>query len=128
MKRSEEEKIVQSGIEVILGGQTYQVRPLVIIEAREWRQKVIKLIAPVPEAINTPITKAKKYEDALKEMLVDIPEEVADLFFDYAKDLNREEIEKTATDAELAVAFEEVVKVAFPLTQSLLTVMTRLTR
>jgi len=46
-------------------------------------------------------------------------DEVIDLFFSYAKTLDREEIESIATDAELATAFAEVMKVAFPLAESL---------
>ena len=59
-------------------------------------------------------------------MTITMPDKVIDLFFKYAKDLNREEIEGIATDAEIAKAFEEVVKVAFPLAESLPKAMGRI--
>jgi len=117
--RTEEDKLCQSGIKVMLGGKEYEVRPLVIRESREWRAKVIKLIAPLPEYVKTEIDKTDDFEKVLSIMLVTMPDQVVDLFFDYAKDLNREEIENVATDEELRIAFNEVVKIAFPLARAL---------
>ena len=118
MVRSEEEIIVQAGIKVNLGGRDYGIRPLVIRESREWRAKVIKLIAPIPRFANVTMDKTDDFEEALTLMLVTMPDQVADLFFDYAKELNREEIESVATDDELTKAFEEVIKIAFPLAKA----------
>ena len=119
MNRTEEEKLTQSGIKVILGGQEYEVRPLVIRESREWRAKVIKLIAPLPEYAKVTMDNTDDFEKVLTLMLVDMPDQVIDLFFDYAKDLDRKEIEDKATDAEMREAFNEVVKIAFPLASAL---------
>ena len=58
-------------------------------------------------------------------MLVAMPDKVFDLFLDYARDLNREEIESTATDYEVARAFEEVAALAFPLATSLVNAMAK---
>jgi len=126
MARTEEEKIVQAGIRVILGGEEYEVKPLVIRESREWRAKVIKLIAPIPELVKVTTDTLEDFEQVLTTMLVTMPDQVVDFFFDYAKDLNREEIESKATDKELADAFKEVIAVAFPLAQSSPEVITRL--
>ncbi len=121
MERTEEDKILQSGIKVILGGQEYEIRPLVIRESREWRKKVVEALAGLPSYVNVTTEDAEGFGKALGAMLVDMPNQVIDLFFDYAKELNeeREEIEDKATDAEMAKAFEEVIKVAFPLASSL---------
>jgi len=126
MGRTEEDKLCQSGIKVILGGKEYEVRPLVIWESREWRAKVIKLIAPLPEYVKTEIDKTDDFEKVLSMMLVTMPDQVLDLFFDYAKDLNRDEIENAATDEELRIAFNEVVKIAFPLARALPETMTQI--
>ena len=126
MKRTEEDRLVQAGIKVILGGQEYEIRPLVIRESREWRAKVIKLIAPLPGYIKTTMDNTDDFEKVLTLMLVTMPDQVVEFFFDYAKDLNREELEGTATDEELTKAFEEVVKVAFPLARALPETMTRI--
>ena len=126
--RTEEDKITQSGIKVILGGREYEVRPLVIRDSRGWRRKIISLIAPLPKLVKTTMDNPEDFESVLTQMMVTMPDQVIDLFFEYAPDLNREEIEKVATDAEIAKAFEEVVKVAFPLAESLPKVMGRLSR
>lgn len=118
-ERTEEQKALQAGIEVILGGDKYSIKPLVIRDSREWRQKVIALIAPLPEIVKVTTDKPKTFEKALTQMLVTMPNQVVDLFFDYAKSLDRDEIEGKATDAEITEAFGEVIKIAFPLAQSL---------
>ena len=125
-KRSEEEKLAQAGIKVVLGGKEYSIKPLVIRESREWRAKVIKLIAPLPDYIKVTTDKVDDFEKVLTLMMVDMPDQVLDLFFDYAKDLDRKEIEDTATDAEMRDAFTEVVKVAFPLASVLPETMTHI--
>jgi len=128
MERTEDEIITQAGIKVILGGCEYEVRPLVIRESREWRKKVIKLIAPLPQYAKTSIEDTEAFEQALTTLLVAMPDEVIELFFAYAKDLNRVEIEDSATDAEIQEAFRKVVEIAFPLAESLPEVMKRLSQ
>ena len=126
MDRTEEEKVACAPIVVILGGIEHSIAPLVIRDSREWRSKVIQLIAPLPQLVSTKIDTPEDFGQALTAMLVTMPDQVIDLFFDYAKDLNREEIEGIATDAEISKAFEEVISVAFPLAESAPKVLTRL--
>ena len=117
--RSEEEIVSQADIVVILGGEEYRIKPLVIRDSREWRKKVIDLVAPLPGLVSITMDDKEGFAGALKEMLVVMPDQVLEHFFEYAKDLNRDEIEGKATDAELAKAFEAVMVVAFPLAASL---------
>ena len=128
--RTEEQIVARSPIVVILGGKEYEVAPLVIRDSREWRKKVVGLITPLPQLVK--VTMDDDDPDAfgkvLTDLLVIMPDQVLDLFFEYAKDLNREEIEAIATDAEMAKAFEEVTKVSFPLAESLPKVMGRLSQ
>jgi len=125
-KRTEEQIVAQAGIEVILGGKPYSIAPLVIRDSREWRRKVISLIAPIPEMTKKTTDTPEDFEQALTTLLVSMPDQVIDLFFEYAKDLPREKIESSATDAEIAQAFKEVIAVAFPLAQSAPDVITRI--
>ena len=128
MDRTEEQKLIQANIVVILGGKEYPVKPLVIRESREWRRKVIKLIAPLPQLVKTTMDDTQDFENVFNQMMIVMPDQVLDFFFEYAKELDRGEIEDIATDAEMAKAFEEVVKVAFPLAQSLPKVLERLSQ
>jgi len=126
MERTEEEKLAQAGFEVTLGGRKYSIAPLVIRDSREWRKKVISLIAPLPNLAQTSLDTPEGFEQALSSMLLEMPNEVIDLFFEYAKGLNRSEIESVTTDAEMASAFMEVVAFAFPLADSPAEVLRRL--
>jgi len=118
MARTEEDIIARAGIEVTLGGVVYTIPPLVIRESREWKRKAIKLVAPLPEITTINSDDAEGFQKALETLLVTMPDEIIDLFFAYAKELDREDIESKATDAELAKAFGEVLAVAFPLSQA----------
>lgn len=125
-KRTEEDKLTQDGFKVILGGKEHDVAPLVIQDSREWRKKVIALIAPLPTLAETSLDTSEGFEQALSSMLLEMPNEVIDLFFEYAKDLNRPEIESVTTDEEMSKAFMEVVAFAFPLAGSPAEVLRRL--
>ena len=124
--RTEDDKLTQASIKVIFGGKEYEVKPLVIRDSREWRAKVIKLIAPLPGLVSTTTNTPEDFGQVLTEMLVNMPDQVIELFFEYAKDLNKDEIESIATDKEMATAFEAVLQVAFPLAESAPGVLTRL--
>jgi len=125
-QRTEEEKLTRAPIVVILGGKEYKVAPLVIRDSREWRKKVVELIAPLPGLININTDDEKGFGEALNQLLVAMPDQVLELFFEYAKDLDRKEIEGAATDAELKDAFAEVMKIAFPLAEAVPATMLRI--
>ena len=127
-ERTEEEKIVQAGIEVVLGGKGYAIKPLVIKDSREWRKGVVGLLSSLPQYTSVTTDTPDEFGEALNAVMVALPDKVTDLFFLYAKDIPREEIERTVTDAELAKAFEKVVELAFPLAQSLTKTMEHLAR
>lgn len=124
-KRSEDDKLVQAPIKVILGGEEYEVKLLVIREARAWRQKVVELISVLPGRLNATSDKPDEFRDAMSALLVTMPDAVADLFFSYAKDLDRGEIENIANESELARAFDQLMEIAFPLSGSLVGAMAR---
>ena len=128
MERTEAEKVTQEPITVKLGGKEYEIIPLVIRDSRKWRKKIINLIAPLPSLVSATMDDPDVFKNALTRLMVVMPDKVIDLFFEYAKDLPRDEIEETANDTELAVAFDQVVAVAFPLVQSLPKVMARLSQ
>ena len=113
--RTEEEKVTQASIEVILGGKPYQIKPLVIRESREWRKRLAKEIGAFSEFVGVDTNDPEKFRALVEANLVDRADAVIDLFFAYARDLSRDEIENTATDTEINAAFVEVLKIALPL-------------
>lgn len=127
-KRTEEEILSQAPVIVKLGGKDFKVKPLVIKEAREWRRKVVEVIVKLPDHLNATTDAPEDFDAALKALLVTMQDTILDLFFEYAKDLNRDEIEGIATEEEIADAFSRIVEVAFPLARSLPEMRQRLFR
>ena len=112
--RTEDDKVVQEGLKVILGGKEYKIAPLVIRDSREWRQKAAPFQAMLARYAAVDSNNPEEFEKVLTEIMGSRIDETINLFFEYAKELNREGIESIATDREIVTAFNEVVKVAFP--------------
>lgn len=126
MERTDEQKLFADPIRVTLGGTEYEIPLLVIREAREWRKKFAKLIAKLPKYVNVTTDDAVGFEKAIDSMVIDMQDEMIDLFFDYAKNLDRDYIESTATEVELAAAIKAVMEVALPLVNSVTGALNRM--
>jgi hypothetical protein len=124
--RTEEEKIMKAPVTVNFGGQEYGVRPLVIAEAREWRKKLSHLFSRIPQFASVSSDQPDAFSNALDGMMVSLPDEMVDLFFAYAKDLDREAIEKIATEEEVQIALMKVMDIALPLTRGIAELTNRL--
>lgn len=118
-QRTEEQKVFQEPIKVILGGREYEIKPLVIKYSRPWRKKVVDLVATLPKYAQVDTNKPDEFEQAVKLLMVESQDTIIDLFFEYARKLNRGKIEEIATETELAVAFQVVMNLAFPLSETL---------
>ena len=126
--RSEDQVVSQAPILVYFGGAEYQIRPLVIKESREWRQKLAKMMGELSPVVNVTTDTPEKFQEAMNSLLVTMPDTVVDLVFAYGKELPRDEIEAVATDAEMAKAFESILEVAFPLARSVTGITGKLSR
>ena len=119
-KRTEEEILTQTGgIRVRLGGKEYILPPLVIRKAKLFRQHIAELSSELAKLAQVSSDNPEQFEAGIKTIMLTMPDKVLDLFFEYADNLDRETIENTATEAELADAFGEVMKQAFPLSVGL---------
>lgn len=108
------DKAAPAGITVILGGKEYEVKPLVIRESREWRKKAAPFQAAIAKYASINSDDPEQFEKALIELLIDRIDETIDLFFDYARELDRKTLEDIATDKEIVEALNRVNKMAFP--------------
>ena len=108
-KRTEEQRLCQDPLKVILGGREYSLPPLTIIEARAWRVEFAEVLKTLPELAN------KDGQTNLNSLFIEVPDMAADLFWAYAKGLDRTKIERKATEGELTIAFEQVIEYARPL-------------
>lgn len=128
VERTEEQKLTQSPIIIVLGEKEYEVKPLVIKDSRMWRAEVAKLLGSLSQYTGITTDTPDKFMEAMQAMLVAMPDAVVNLVFSYAKSLDREAIECVATDAEMARAFNQIIEVAFPLARSVIGAMTSLSR
>lgn len=115
MDRTEEEKIIQSPASVKLGGKDYQIPPLPIKYSLPWVKKVSKILMGVVSLEGVTSDNEEAFADAFGEIMVSRPEQLIDLFFEYARDLDKEAISGVASSAEIVNAFEAVLSFERPL-------------
>lgn len=119
--RTEDEKVMQAGIKVILGGNEYAIAPLVIRDSGEWRKKVGPWKAGLAKLASVDSDDPEKFEAALTNLMVGRIDETIDFFFDYARkliggaDIEPDKIKAIASDTEVVAAFNKVFEYAFPL-------------
>ena len=126
--RTEEQILSQAPVIVHFGGKEYNVKLLNIKDARAWRAKLSEMMGKVSPAVNTSTDTPEQFQNAINTLLIEIPDIITDLVFDYARDLPKDEIEPIATDAEMALAFEGILEVAFPLAKSVTGITGKLSR
>lgn len=120
-ERTEDQILARAPLELQLGGKKYEVQVLTILKARAWRTRLIEEAKAVAGAL---FGKTNGHDDAffagLGTAFIAFPEKMAELVFTYAAGiLPEEEILANATEEELAVAFSQIMKVAFPFSRQL---------
>jgi len=117
-KQTEEQVLFHDGVEVILGGEKYTIKPLTLRKDREWRKKFSALVGTLPAYAKVTTDEPEKFGLAIEALLSTNPDKVVELFFDYACDLKQEDFEDKATAIEVAIGFKQVMKLV-PLPQAL---------
>jgi hypothetical protein len=129
--RTEEQELVEAPLRVRLGGRRWEIKPLKINPQYAWREQFFEAFVGIAKNLRPPrapllswlpvvgkrltqYNETKSFVELLNVGLIKAPKVVADLFFAYAKDLPRKQIEETATERELVYAFKEVMRYAFP--------------
>lgn len=128
--RTEEDILLQRPIEVVLGGKPYTIAILPIRPQAEWRKKVAPILGGFLRASRISTETPDAFEAGIAAVLTETPEQMLDLFFAYARDLDRKEIEETATEDEVAAALLQIANMVLspPLLQTLASMMTRAVR
>ena len=112
--RTDEQKLMQTPAIVKLGGKDYEIKPLPIILASPWRKKFIGLVMKMDDLSIVTSDDRQEFQKALSNALLQKPDELTDLFFAYAKNLDRSEIENSASSLEVLSALEEVIAFESP--------------
>ena len=109
-----------------LGGVKYDIRPLPIVHARKWRgdvkaplQLIISTVANLPE-LNLQDLELQSIVGLVQHLfntVADAPDLILGWLYAYAPNIaeDKERIETTAFDVEVADAFALVVKQVYPL-------------
>lgn len=111
IQRTEEDILSKSPIQVMLGSDRYDLKPLPIIKARAWRSKLADTMRGIVGDLSQP---ADKTASAITAALVAFPDKVADLVFAWSPELPTEKILDEATEEQLAVAFSGLMVMAYP--------------
>lgn len=115
MERTEEDKLVQAPVTVVLGGKEYEIRPLVIKYSLPWAKKMASMLIKIIPMARITTDDAASFTSAISEIMTSSPEQMIDMFFEYARELKRDEIENAATSLEIVKAFEAVLEFERPL-------------
>ena len=106
--RTENDKLLQSGIKVILGGKEYDIKPLTIKYSSDWRKRSIPLIQYFIHLSILNTDSPETMEAAIGKLFTEEIDKIIDSFFEYARELDRAAISEIATDGEIMTAFMEV--------------------
>ena len=123
LKRSEEDILTQAPIKAKFGGAEYEIKPLRIMKAREWRGKLMEKMKEVGVEMSKEAGGEKQLMQGLGYVLLQFPTVVADLVFEYCPELPEEKILEDATEEQMAIAFGKIMQVAFPFQGELKTIL-----
>lgn len=123
--RTEEQIVSMAPIKVRLGTTDYEIALLPVVPQAKWRDQMNEAMQPILQSFSgelTVLSFSKAYGVAIRES----PKVITDLIFAYANNLDRAQIEATATEEQLSLVFTAIMEVAFPFTKPL-EMVTRLT-
>lgn len=123
LKRTEEDVVSKRPFQVTLGDTEFQIKPLPITQQRLWREGLIKRLDPVIAKFSGR-DMAEALSGGLAAALLQFPEEIEALVFEYAPELlgSKEAILSSATEEQFAAAFSAIMVVAYPFLPQLTTV------
>lgn len=113
MQRTESDILTKAPVKITLGEKEYQVKPLTIGPAREWRALVMGTMKTTLGAFGSDVN-PQNMAPGLSAAMIAFPEKLLEIIMAFAPYLPKEEIEASATDEQLAVAYGKVMALGFP--------------
>jgi len=111
--RTDAQMLGQLPIKLFFGEQTYDVKVLTVIKNREWKEKLAVKFGVIIGQLDAP-AEISNFLGGLTMALIQMPDKLAEMVFEYAPDLPKEDILKIATDEQICLAFSEIMQVAYP--------------
>lgn len=113
-ERSDADIVDRKPLKLKFGEVEYEVPILNIGKSRTWREGLVKAYGEILTKIGQPAA-GQNSMDGLLGYLLTFPETTINYVFDYAGDkLPKEAILDEATDEQVARAFSQIMRVAFP--------------
>jgi hypothetical protein len=105
-----------------IGGREFQIEPLKIKAARQWRETLNGFVDSVTGAFYTQLNSPEAIKATIntaKQIIVNMPDRALDMIAAYSPVIARdvEWIEENGTDAEVFAVFLDILKVVYPLGQ-----------
>jgi hypothetical protein len=122
-QRTESDILSKSSIKVMLGSVEYDIKPLTILKAREWRTKFVAAVQDIVSNLSVTEQSSTTMAPAMTAALIRFPERLAELVFAYSPELNPETILADATEEQLESAFSAVMILAYPYLTALQTTL-----
>jgi hypothetical protein len=116
MARTDAEIRARTPLSVRFGDQDYQIQLLRVHAQREWRKRLVTELGVILGnfSLSADQVGANVFHGGLISALVQCPEKLADLLFEYAPDLPKDQILESATEEQVIFAFSAVMEVALP--------------
>ena len=112
-ERTEDQILSKEPIKVTLGSEQYDLKPLPILKARQWRAKLTETMKSIVDPMSAEQT-STNMGPAMTAALVSFPDKVADLVFTWEPALPTQKILEEATEEQLAVAYSAIMLMAYP--------------
>jgi hypothetical protein len=122
-KRTQDQILSQAPIIVKLGEMEYKLKPLRILKAREWRQMLIDKMTSVTTNLRQETGSDAAFMSGLGYTLLQFPDILLELVVAYSANLDKSKVESEATEEQIAIAFGNIMQVAFPFQGELKAVM-----
>lgn len=113
MSRTESQKLTKAPIKVTLGDKEYEIPILRVRKQWEWRDKLVQDTVGMFGGVGAMVDiEGKGFNNALVTALTKFPRKLAEMLFEYAPDLPKDQILDDASEEQVLLAFTEVMKVA----------------
>jgi hypothetical protein len=113
--RSESDDHAMTPLALRLGQHDYFVPLLTNEQARQWRKQLNDSLGDIVQNFQpTPGVDTKAFANGLTGALIEFPDKLAELVFAYGSNLPQEEIQKSASPKQIAIAFSAMMGEAYP--------------
>ncbi|HWR36370.1 MAG TPA: hypothetical protein VN622_10925 [Clostridia bacterium] len=118
-ERTEAQILAHAPLTLRLGDTDYEVKVLGFTKAEEWRAEAVKAVSSIVSVYKSDCGSNDIFTQGLAFFFLQFPGKMLDLVLSYATDIPSDTVKKEATDEQIALAFGQIMSIAFPFTKEL---------